>query len=449
MGSELRKILHIAIPSALAWLGHIGYGIIDSLMLGKFIGDEALAISGIAGSIYGIFLIFGLGATGIIITLVSENIAQESEAGLRQTFHSALLFSLILGILLYGGIFFTGKLALPFLNSQHNLNKDIMRYLGILSIAILPTMLFFSMERLAEGIGKTKPAMYTTIFCNITNAFLNYALITGAWGLPRLGLLGAALATTLNSFAEVVIIYCIVRKKQWFNIALSFKKLYISFPRIKEFIKLALPAGFLLFCEACVFNVSNFIASRVSISSINANQILIILMSACMPPLLGLTIAMTSRVAFNVAVKKHTVAFKISCVVIIYSIIYMICITSILYFFGSAIIRIFIKEGPTSAEVMAIVLSVLPIFILIEIFDAIQMLLASILRGYKDTFFPSIFGLISYWGIGIPTAYIIGVTLHKGVMGIWLGIGLGLLFQAIFLGVRFITKFKPKKANYV
>jgi MATE family multidrug resistance protein len=442
MNFELRKILQIAIPSTIAWIGHIGYNIVDNIMIGRILGSEALAISGIASAIYFIFLIFGMGASGIIVALTSEASVKRSSKALPEAFQNSLVFCLILGFFLWSCVFFFGDTIILLVNKQPQLNSHISSYLKILSFALIPVMIFFCFEKLCEGVGKTKPAMYTTILCNFNNAFFNYAFLTGSFGFPNLGVKGTAVSSTFNICMEVIIIVTLLKFNKHFSKALNIKKIYVSLKKVREIAKLGLPGGILLFCEACAFNVASFMASKVSVLDVAAHQIILWLVNGFLTPIYGLSVAVTSRVALNVAEDKNKTAYNIALKSTFYAATLITIFMCIFYIFGEQIVKLMLKGDASDYITLKLVLSVLPILILIEVFDASQVMLASALRGYKDTFYPSMFAILSYWGVCIPAGFIFGIIMNMGVYGIWLGLGSGLLVQFILLFSRLIIKFR-------
>jgi MATE family multidrug resistance protein len=93
---------------------------------------------------------------------------------------------------------------------------------------------------------------------------------------------------------------------------------------------------------------------------------------------------------------------------------------------------------PADAEVIALVVHLLAIGAFFQLFDGAQAVAAGILRGYKDTRVPMVLAGLSYWGIGAPAAWILGVGLSWGAAGVWWGLALGLAAAAVLLCGRFL-----------
>ena len=443
--AEIRKILEIAIPSTIAYIAHIGYNVSDNIMVGRFLGTESLAIAGIAGSIYFIFLLLGWGSTGIIAALVSEATTKNDNAIVTRVLQNSLLFSFIVGVtislLLF---FFSGKLVLIF-NEQAQLDERIIKYLKILSFAPMAAMTFFALERFSEGINKAKYAMFTVLITNILNVCLNYSFLTGSFGMPNLGINSTAVATTIANISEAIILFTFLKKDRIAKQFMHFKLKYLSLDKLKLIALVGLPGGLFAFSESAAFNVAGFIASNVSVNDVAAHQIIYWTISTFLTPIFGFTVAATARIAYNVAKNEHKLAFQIGAYLLIATVMYMLVAMSVLLIFKDNILWFVIKDDAYGRITFELVATTLFIIFFIEIIDAVQFMGGGILRGYKDVKLPLVFAIFSYWGLCIPLGYFFAINQGMGVYGIWLGIGIGLCFQSFFIVTRFITKFKPSK----
>lgn len=444
--AEIRKILEIAIPSTIAWIGHIGYNVSDNIMVGRFLGAESLAIAGIAGSIYFIFLLLGFGSMGIVTALVSEASVIKKENGVTRVLQNSLLFALILGILLTSLVFFFSGNLVSIFNEQGHLDDRIIKYLKILSFAPIAVMIFFAFERFSEGINKAKYAMFTVLFCNILNICLNYCFLTGSFGMPNLGINSTAVATTIVNISEGIILFTLLKNDKLTKQFMKFKLEYFSFSKIKLIAILGIPGGIFAFSESAAFNVAGFIASNVSVNDVAAHQIILWTVNTFLTPIFGLSVAVTARIAYNIARKEKKLAFKIGIYSILITTAYMVLAMSILLIFKVSILSFILKDDINGKITFALVVATFSILFFIEILDGVQYMAGSVLRGYQDTTVPVLFALFSYWGLCIPLGYFFGIYHNLGVYGIWLGIGIGLFFQAILIFGRFVVKFGSKKA---
>ena len=180
----------------LSQLGHVLVGIADSVMVGH-LGAEPLAAAALANVIFYLMMTFGIGVSFAITPLVAaadgeKNIEKSAEV-LKHGTVINFLISLVLAFLVFAG----GK-GLYYLNQPEEVLKLAIPYLEIITISIIPLMLFQSARQFAEGLSQTRQAMYITVGSNVLNILLNYILIFGKLGFPVLGLNGAGYATLIS-----------------------------------------------------------------------------------------------------------------------------------------------------------------------------------------------------------------------------------------------------------
>lgn len=452
MASEAKKVMKIAVPSTIAWLGHIGYHLVNNILIGKIIGAEGLATAGIASSMYLMVLMFGLGASTVIVALISSLNNRHNIHKMPATFQNALVFCTIIGVLMSVILYLLAPVLIPFVNKQPSINHEAINFLRIISVTFITTMIFYAFQRLCEGIGNSRPTMYTTIFCNVTNGIMSYVFLTGSLGMPKIGIYGPAISAVVNGILEIIIIFIIILRNPILTKVIEFRKLHLSLEELKHISAVAIPAGLFIFFEGCSFSLAAFFASRVSIEAISAHQINLWLLTTILIPVFGLCSAIVSRIAFNysnfIARPRVRNSLIINSTIrsIVISVVYGFFMMGLVYIFREPLLRSILKNSVSAVKVIEIMNSVLFLMIVFIIFDITQMLLANVLRAFHDTLVPSVFALISYWGIGIPLSYVLGIKCSLGVLGIWGGLSVGLLTAALLFLGRFIIIYRSKLA---
>ena len=108
-------------------------------------------------------------------------------------------------------------------------------------------------------------------------------------------------------------------------------------------------------------------------------------------------------------------------------------------------IGIFIlADDPARDQILQIGVGILFMAGLFQLVDGTQAIALGVLRGVQDTRVPMIYAAISYWGIGVPTSYLLGFTLGLDGIGVWAGLGIGLGVAAILLNLRFWRGVLPR-----
>ncbi len=187
--------ISLAYPVVLSQLGHILVNVCDSMMVGQ-LGTVELAASSLASSIFVIALVCGLGVSYSITPLTATAAGQKNRSRLSLLLVNGTVLCFLFGLLLAVIGFYFSPL-LRFLNQPPQVVAKAVPYLAILFASLLPLMIFQGFKQFAEGLAITKQPMLISVFTNILNFVLNYALIFGKLGLPELGMNGAAWSTLI------------------------------------------------------------------------------------------------------------------------------------------------------------------------------------------------------------------------------------------------------------
>jgi MATE family multidrug resistance protein len=181
---HLKSLVKLALPVSIGQLGHIMLGVVDSFMVGR-LGAEPLAAAALANGLFFLIMVFGIGMSHAITALVAiaygENKKEECGIIARQGLIVNLFFGIILTVLTY----LAAELVYS-LDQDPVVAELTESYLAILSLSIIPFMLFQTYRQFVEGLSDTKTPMYIAIFANIVNVFGNWILIFGNLGFPAL-----------------------------------------------------------------------------------------------------------------------------------------------------------------------------------------------------------------------------------------------------------------------
>ena len=271
----------------------------------------------------------------------------------------------------------------------------------------------------------------------IINAFVNYALIFGYWGLPELGLQGAAIgsviAMSLSLVGFVIYIQIYFEEQKMFARFWRFDRMATS-----AVARLAIPISATAFAESGLFAASAFMMGWLGKLELAAHGIVLQLAAMSFMVHMGLSQAGTVRVgqAFArkdwLAVRRTAgVAMGLSSIAAAVAIFFFLATPQIL-------IGAFLElRDPLRPEILRIGTLLLVLASMFQFVDAAQVMALSLLRGLQDTRVPMLITVISYWLIGIPISYILGFIFDFRGTGIWLGLVVGLAIAALLLWSRF------------
>lgn len=438
MREHFKELIKLAIPVSIGQLGHIMLGVVDSFMVGR-IGAEPLAASALANGLFFLIMVLGIGMSHAITALVAiargENKEEECGVVVRQGLLVNMTFAIIMSLL----TFIAAKMVV-YLNQDIRVAELTESYLSILSLSILPFMLFQTYRQFVEGLSDTKTPMYIAILANIVNVFGNWVLIFGNIGFPALGLNGAGFATLITrSFMGIAMMAMVIfsNKYKTYDPNLRFKS--INWIMIKKIIRIGLPSGLTYSLEVSAFAFAAIIIGWLGSASLAAHQIAINLASISYMVVLGISAAATIRVG-NALGSKNLQNVKLAG----YSAISL----GLMFMSITAILFILLHEYlPTlyidDVEVIKLASSLLIIAALFQLSDGVQAVGLGVLKGITDVKIPMLITLVAYWLIALPIGYVLGFQFEMGIIGVWVGLLIGLTLAA----VMFVLRFKHKAAD--
>jgi MATE family multidrug resistance protein len=432
---HFKRTLKLAYPVTIGQLGHVMFGVVDSMMVGR-VGAEPLAAASLVNGLVFLVVVFGLGMTLAITPLVAiargKNEFEQCGVILRQGLLINLVVSLLLSILIY-----IAADLIFFLNQTPVVARLAASYTKILSFSIVPFMLFQNYRQFIEGLQYTKPAMYVTLIANGVNVFGNWVFIYGNLGFAAYGLDGAGYSTLFTRIfmAASMISYVILsRKFKPFDPSLKFRT--INRFIIRKLLNIGIPTGLQHMFEVGAFAFSAVMIGWLGSKPLAAHQIALSMASITFMFILGISAAGTIRVG-NAVGRQDRVEVRIS------GFSAILLGAGIMAIFGSCFI-IFRNVLPllyiNDPEVISLAASLLIVAAIFQISDGVQATGLGVLRGITDVKVPMIISFIAYWILGFPIGYLLGFTFNLGAVGIWIGLLIGLTVAAIFFTLRFYLK---------
>jgi MATE family multidrug resistance protein len=432
---HLNSTLKLAMPVAIGQVGHVMFGVVDSLMVGS-IGKNPLAAASLVNGIVILILILGLGmslaATPLIGIAKGKKNNDECGIILRQSLIVNVVFSILLSILLFFSSYF-----LELLNQADEVTVMADSYMRIISASLIPFMIFQSYRQFVEGLSFTKPAMYITLVANVVNVLGNWIFIHGNLGMPSLGLDGAGYSTFITrSFMAGVMMYFVLTSPRFKEYDPTLKFRSINWEMITKIIKLGFPIGVAFFFEVGAFSASAIIIGWLGSAQLAAHQIAISIASISFMFIVGIATASTIRVSTHMGEEDFLEMKRAGLSAFILASIFMAFAASLFILLKDFLPTLFISDS----EVIPIAASLIVIGALFQISDGIQAVGLGVLRGITDVKVPMLITFIAYWVIGLPSGYYFGFSMEMGAVGVWIGLLIGLTVAAIILTFRFVMK---------
>jgi len=433
---NIKKTFLLAYPVSLTYVSHMFTGLADNIMVGK-IGAVELAASAFANNVLVMPLVFGLGMSFGLTPLIANAHGRKDLKGVNKYQQAGLALFTVLGCLMA----FTMVALAPmikYLSQPEEIVTLGIPYFKLLAWSMIPFMIFQSFKQFSDGVSKTKLAMYVSFGGNFLNIILNYLLIYGKFGFPRLELIGAGYATLISRILMAVAMGILVhRLKSYneFNLGLASRKAMSKF-YFRELFNLGGPSGLQMVFEAGAFSISAIMVGTLGYQHLAAHQIAISLASLTYVGAAGIGSAATIRVGNQIGAKNFRVVREVGFGSIWISGIYMAICGISLALLSGLLPKFYVDE----VEVIRMATVLIIISAVFQVFDGVQVAAQGALRGIPDVRVPTIYAAISYWIIGLPVSYLFGIYFSFGVEGIWYGFIAGLGVSAILLTSRFGKK---------
>jgi MATE family multidrug resistance protein len=439
---HVRETFTLSVPIIIGGLGHMMMAVTDNVMVGR-IGSVSLAAAGLSNVLFFLILVMGLGISVAITPLVAQahGAGESKECGhvLRQGLIVALVSGLVLFII-------TLVLAdsLEYFDQPDAVVDSAKVYIRILGLSIFPMMVFQSYKQFAEGLSITKSAMIVTLLANIVNVFVNWVFIFGHLGAPAMGLAGAGLGTLLSRvFMAVAMVAVIVKSPYLKTFDPYISRFQIHIPMIKKLLGIGIPAGLQYVFEVSSFAGASVLIGWIGTKELAAHQIALNLSSISYMFSLGVSAAATVRVgtALGKSNIRETRMAGFSSIALIC--LFMVFFATVFISLRNVLPSFYISEG----DVIAIASQILIIAGVFQVSDGIQAVSAGMLRGVMDVNIPTVITFTAYWVIGIPVGYVLGIRMHFGVTGVWIGLLTGLTASAVMMLVRFHLINRSRKSE--
>ena len=433
----------LSAPIILGEITQMALGIIDSIMVGK-ISYQQLAAAALVNSVLNIPFVLGFGMTMSVSQTISMANGRRDSLKVSHYLYNGFWLCTIAAIVIAVGLQFSK-------NILFHLGQDIevatlgAPYLQIMGWSIIPMMMFISLKQFADGLERTRTAMLLSIAALPINIFINWLLVYGNGGFPRLELTGAGYGTLITRILILLIFmvvlfvhpffsrYMAVRKKQW----------TLQLHTIKELLKIGIPSSLQATMESGAFAVSSIIIGTLGAVQLAAHQIAISCASIAFMVSWGLAQGASIRVSNAWGRNNWKDINSIGKTTLISGIIYGIL--GVLFFvsFRYTLPLAFNNE----ATVIALAAVLMLFAAVFQISDATQVIAVGLLRGIKDVKVPTLYIAIAYWVVGIPVGCLMAFTFKMGAAGMWIGLVSGLTFSSVFLNYRFFKLLNKKNTT--
>lgn len=444
--SNTKSLVKLASPILVTQLIQNLVGFFDTIMAGRVSAVDLAAVA-LASSIWLPIILTIYGVIMALATIVSQYAGNKNHKKIvfvsQQSLWIALSLSIILLITFYLGM----PNLISYLNLEDKLSQLTIDYLLYVAIGAPGFCIFMVLRNCAEGLEITKPVMYISIIGLLINIPLNYIFIYGSFGVSAYGGAGCGIATAIVYWLMCVMII------GYFQFAPKFSNINLfkhfpkpNFTEIKHILMIGIPIALSLLFEVSLFSVVALIIAPFGAQIVASHQVALNFSGLIFMIPLSFAMAVTVKVGFALGQKDYDKAKEICKHSIIFSLCVALLTSSLTLMFRNEIASIYSND----IEVIKLAASLMFLAALFQFSDAIQVIAAGALRGYKDTKAILIITFIAYWIIGLSVGSILGVTNTitnmMGPAGFWIGFIVGLTTAAVMLYQRLSFVQKNLKA---
>ena len=432
-GSIEKTLFRLAWPLILNNLVQVLYNITDTFWLGK-IGREALSAPGVSWPLIGTLMNLGQGFAVAGFAFVGQYIGaklyDKANRAAGALYSLLLFFASITAVI---GFFITPK-ALEFMKVTPNVYPYALTYVRIIFIGIPFSFTGFAFSALMRATGDTKTPVKINMFTVFLNVILDPILIFGLFGLPKLGVAGAAIATVFsNTLGSIIGAYLLFTRRT--TIHLSLRDLKPDFEFYKRIFKVGLPAGVGQSANSFGFVILTRIIFGFGDVTYAAYTITTRLVNFLTSISRGISMAMGTMIAQNVGAENYKRAKRIAERTMIVNVIIATTAVVVIGILRVPIFRIFLDDKAVikeSAIVWKYFLTSVPFF------NGIFVVVNNVFRASGHTKKSMMLGILRLWGLRIPLSYLLGYLILGSSIGVFLGMGLSNVIAGLFGFIWFL-----------
>nr|WP_321508418.1 MATE family efflux transporter [uncultured Celeribacter sp.] len=430
-----KQILLLGLPLAGSQIAQFAVHMTDVIMMGWYGLDELAALV-LASGFWFLLFIFLAGFAFAVMPLVATASGQGDTTTVRRATRMAIWLSVIAAVVIYPIFGFSAR-VLETLGQQPHIAAMARPFLVIAGIEMVPALIVAVFRSYFSALERTRVVLVAVVGAVAVNALLNYMLIFGNFGMPELGVVGAAIASLIVNLLMVAVlaIYAQIATPENDLFRNPFKPDWAMFRTV---FRMGVPIGLTSVTEVGMFNAAALMMGWIGTASLAAHGIAMQLTSLAFMTQIGLSQAGTIRVGNALGRRDEADLRKGAKVVVFLSLLMATLSTVFFLLFPDLLVGLFIApDEPARQEVLAIGGVLVAFAALMQFSDGGQVVAISLLRGLHDTAVPMWFAGLSYWGIGLPASYLCAFILDFGAGGIWMGFIIGLTIAWALMSHRF------------
>ncbi len=441
-GQEFRATLALSAPLALANLLQMLTYAIDVIFIAR-LGDEQLAASALAVSLFGLVLWAMTALTGAVAPLIAEAVGARSRTvrPVRRSVRMALWLALISGIVGMGLCLLLDP-VMRATGQQPRIIAFANSYNVVIVFSMVPMLLAGVLRNFVSALGRPIFATAITGLGIFVNAGANYAFIFGNFGAPELGLRGAAVATIITAVFTLAAYVIAIRLDTRLHRFHVFGRFWSpDWPRFVQIVRIGTPIALTVTAEAGIFAAAAFLMGRFGAAELAGHTVALQLAALAFQVPFGVGQAVTIRVGYFFGARDPVGMARAGWAALVIGTGFMAFTASAMVFAPRTLLSIYVDpDAAKNAVMVGFALQYLWLAAMFQLADGVQAVAAGALRGLQDTRVPMWIAIFSYWVPGIGAAIGLGFFTPLEGIGVWIGLATGLGFAAVLLLRRWMAR---------
>ncbi|NEX64083.1 MATE family efflux transporter [Noviherbaspirillum galbum] len=441
--AEMRALWVLAWPVLIGQLANVGMGVADVAMTGH-VGAEDLAAVSLGASVWTMTLVSVIGIMMAVNAVIAHEMGGGRTARVPHVVRQAAWLGLLTAIVACAALNLS-TLVFDHLSLDAAVQRKAEMFVHVISVGMPPFAAYRALYGYSASLHHTKPLMFISLGGLGFNVFVNWLLVYGNAGFPRLGAVGCAVSTGLCMWLMLGAMVAWIARSG--NYRSTYPFTHWEKPNWKEIsstLRMGLPIGITYFAEVSAFASVALLVARFGVVTVSAHQIALNFASLVFMVPMSVGIALITRVGHALgegdAVRGRLVAW----VGVGMAVAFAVLSASAIALFPDLIAAAYTSDR----AVQEMTVHLLLLAALFQLSDATQVSASSAIRGYKVTRPPMFIHLASFWGIAIPLGCILGLAPSwlpfspaepLSATGFWIGLVIGLTVAAVLL-VWFLQK---------
>lgn len=396
VGKPWKSIAIFSIPMLIGNIAQQLYNTVDSIVVGHYVGDNALAAVGSAGPLLNMLLVLFVGISAGVGIMVAQYFGAKAREDLSSTIGNSITLTALVSLVLMIVAPFVIRPMLQLLNTPDTILDDCTAYLTIMMYGIAGMSFYNILSGILRGMGDSFSALIYLLIATVLNIVLDLYFVAGL----NMGVAGVSLATVIaQGVSSILCLWKLIHMRAIFD--LGRKQLMLHKKYVGQIVRLGLPSGLTQMIFSSAMIVVQSLTNSFGEAYIAANVIVMRVDGFAMMPNFSFGTAMTTYTGQNVGAKKHDRVMQGAKQGTLLAVACSTIITGVILLFGKSLMGIF-TDTKELVDMSYYMMSILAVG---YIATAVTQSLSGVMRGAGDTLTPMWISLCTNVILRVPIAY--------------------------------------------